>query len=149
MSSLYEKLRADIVVALKARDSGKALILRSADAAIQRTALDTDTPIDDDLVISTLRKSVKNLTAANLEFEKGGRNDLIEANLAEIAVLDTYLPQLITGEALDAIIAEALAETGATTKREMGRVIGMIKKRPDASLIDFGAVSKVLQGKLA
>lgn len=149
MSSLYEKLRADIVVALKARDSGKALILRSADAAIQRTALDTDTPIDDDLVISTLRKSVKNLAAANLEFAKGGRDDLIDANLTEIAVLDTYLPQLITGEALDAIIAEALAETGATTKREMGRVIGMIKKRPDASLIDFGAVSKVLQGKLA
>lgn len=149
MSSLYEKLRADIVVAVKARDSGKALILRSADAAIQRTALDTDTPIDDDLVISTLRKSVKNLAAANLEFEKGGRTDLIDANRVEIAVLDTYLPQLITGEKLEAIIVEALAETGATTKREMGRVIGTIKKRPDASLIDFGAVSKVLQGKLA
>lgn len=148
MPSLYEKLRADIVVAVKARDSGKALILRSADAAIQRTALDTDVAIDDDLVVSTLRKSVKNLAAANLEFEKGRRRDLIDANLTEIAVLDAYLPQMITGEKLDGIIAEALTETGATSRKEMGRVIGTIKKRPDASLIDFGAVSKALQGKL-
>jgi len=148
MSSIYEKLRADIVTALKARDSGRALILRSADAAIQRVALDSDKPIDDDLVVTTLRKSVKNLTAANLEFAKGGRDDLIAANHTEIGVLDAYLPRMIDGEKLDAIILEALAETGATSRKEMGRVIGLIKRRPDASLIDFGAVSKVLQGKL-
>ncbi len=148
MSSIYEKLRADIVIALKARDSATALILRSADAAIQRIALDSDEKIDDDLVISTLRKSVKNLSAANLEFEKGGRKDLIDANLAEMEVLNVYLPRMITGEKLDAIIAEALAESGATSRKEMGRVIGIIKKRPEATLIDFGAVSKTLQAKL-
>lgn len=148
MSSIYEKLRADIVTALKARNSGKALILRSADAAIQRVALDSNKPIDDDLVVTTLRKSVKNLTAANLEFRKGGRDDLIEANDTEIGVLDDYLPRMIGGEQLEDIINEALAETGARSRKEMGRVIGLIKKRPDASLIDFGAVSKALQGKL-
>jgi uncharacterized protein YqeY len=149
MPNIYEKLRADIVIALKARDSGKALILRSADAAIQRTALDSDKPIDDDLVVATLRKSVKNLTAANAEFKKGGRDDLIEANDREIAVLDSYLPQMIGGDQLEGIIDEAVAATGARSRKDMGRVIGAIKKRPDSSLIDFGAVSKALQGKLS
>ena len=111
--------------------------------------MDSDKPIDDDLVVATLRKSVKNLTAANVEFKKGGREDLVEANLKEIGVLDNYLPQMIGGDQLAVIIDEAIAETGAQSRKEMGRVIGFIKKRPDASLIDFGAVSKVLQGKLS
>ena len=148
MSSIYKKLRSDIVAALKARDSAKTLILRSTDAAIQRTSLDSNKPIDDDLVIATLRKSVKNLVAANAEFKKGGRDDLIEANLTEIGVLEVYLPQMIGGDQLEGIINEAIAETGARSRKEMGRVIGLIKKRPDASLIDFGAVSRALQGKL-
>jgi len=149
MPTIYEILRADIVTALKARDSAKALILRSADAAIQRTAMDSNKPIDDDLVVATLRKSVKNLAAANVEFKKGGRDDLIEANDTEITVLDSYLPQMIGGDRLEVIIDEAVAETGAQSRKDMGRVIGAIKKRPDASLIDFGAVSKALQGKLS
>ncbi|MEZ5278212.1 MAG: GatB/YqeY domain-containing protein [Opitutaceae bacterium] len=149
MASLYEKLRADIILAVKARDSGQALILRSADAAVQRASLDQNVPIDDELVIATLRKAVKNLAAANLDFEKGNREDLISANLHEIEVLETYLPQLITGDRLQAIIDRVLAETGATSRKEMGRVIGAIKKHPDAALIDFGEVSKALQGRLA
>jgi len=124
MPTIYEILRADIVTALKARDSAKALILRSADAAIQRTALDSNKPIDDDLVVATLRKSVKNLAAANVEFKKGGRDDLIEANDTEITVLDSYLPRMIGGDQLEVIIDEAVAETGAQSRKDMGRVMG-------------------------
>ena len=149
MASLYEKLRADIIVAVKARDSGLSLILRSADAAIQRASLDQNVPIDDELVVATLRKAVKNLAAANLDFRKGNREDLISANLHEIEVLEAYLPQLITGDRLQAIIDGVLADTGATSRKEMGRVIGAIKKHPEAALIDFGEVSKALQGRLA
>ena len=148
MSTIYQQIRTDIVTALKARDPAKTLILRSTDAAIQRTSLDSNQPINDDLVIATLRKSVKNLSAANVQFKKGGRNDLIEANLTEIGVLEVYLPQMITGEKLEGIITEAIADTGAQSRKEMGKVIGLIKKRPDAALIEFGAVSKALQGKL-
>ena len=147
--SIYEKLRAAIIVAVKARDSANVLILRSADAAIQRAGLDQNVSIDDDLVVATLRKSVKNLAAANLEFRKGNREDLVAANEREIAVLEAYLPQMIGGERLLAIIGEAIDETGATTRKDMGRVIGLIKKRPDAALIDFGEASKVLQGRLS
>ncbi len=148
MPTIYEKLRADIITAMKARDAGTALILRTTDAAIQRSAMDLNKPIDDALVISTLRKAVKNLTDAKAEFAKGGRADLVAANDAEILVVEKYLPQGLDPAKLDALITEAIQQTGAQSKKEMGKVIGALKQRPEAPLIDFGAVSKIIQAKL-
>lgn len=148
MSTIYETLRADIVVAMKARDSATALILRTNDAAIQRASMDQAKPIDDALVIATLRKSVKNLNDAKADFAKGGRADLVAANEAEIKVLEKYLPQGLDAARLDALIAEAIAESGAQSKKDMGKVIAALKKRPEAGLIDFGAASKAVQAKL-
>ncbi len=148
MSPLYDSLRADIVTAMKARDAATTTALRTADAAVKRAAMDGNKEIDDALVVATLRKAVKNLADARLEFEKGGRADLVAANDAEIRVLEKYLPKGIDGARLEALIAAAIAETGAQSKKEMGKVIGALKKHPDAGLIDFGAVSKQVQAKL-
>ena len=148
MASIYETLRADIIVAMKARDAATALALRTADAAIQRNAMDTGKPIDDALVVETLRKAVKNLADANEEFAKGGRTDLITANTGEIRILEKYLPAGIDGARLEAMIAAAIAESGAQSKKEMGKVIGLLKKHPDAGLIDFSSASKLIQAKL-
>jgi uncharacterized protein YqeY len=148
MSSLYEQLRADIVTAMKARDAAATTALRSADAAIKRAAMDANKEVDEALVIATIRKSVKNLADAKTEFEKGGRPDLVAANDAEIKLLEKYLPQALDPAKVDALIAEAIQETGAQSKKDMGKVIGALKKRPEASLIDFGAVSKLVQAKL-
>lgn len=148
MSSLYQQLRADIITAMKARDSEKATGLRSADAAIQRVSMDSNVEIDDALVVSTLRKTVKNLKDANVEFAKANRNDLVEKNEQELVWLEAYLPAQIDGEKLEALVAEAIASAGATTKREMGKVMGQLKQHPDAGLIDFGAASKLIQSKL-
>jgi len=148
MATLYESLRSDIVVAMKARDSVTATSLRTADAAIQRASMDTGKPIDDALVIATLRKAIKNLADANEEFAKGGRTDLITANATEIKVLEKYLPQGLDAAKLEALVVDAIRETGAQSKKEMGKVIGMLKKRPEAGLIDFSAVSKLVQAKL-
>ena len=73
MATIYETLRADIVVAMKARDAVTTTALRTADAAIKRAEMDTNKPIDDALVLTTLRKAVKNMADANVEFAKGGR----------------------------------------------------------------------------
>src|SRR6185295_18012831 len=70
MPSIYETLRADIVTAMKARDSATTLALRTADAAIKRAEMDTGKPLDDALVLTTLKKAVKNLTDAKAEFAK-------------------------------------------------------------------------------
>lgn len=148
MPTLYETLRADIVVAMKAKDGARATMLRTADAAIQRAAMDLNKPIDDTLALATLRKAVKNLQDAIVEFEKGGRADLVAANRAEIAVLEAYLPAGLDAAKLEALVVETIAATGATTKKEMGKVIAALKQSPQAGLIDFGAASKLVQSKL-
>jgi uncharacterized protein YqeY len=148
MASIYEKLRADVVTSMKARDQATTTILRTADAAIKRAAMDQNKEIDDALVIATVRKAVKNLRDANAEFTKGGRADLVVTNDAEILVLEKYIPQGIDAAQLEGIVAAAIAETGAQSRKEMGKVIGALKKRPDAGLIDFAAVSKVVQARL-
>lgn len=148
MPTTYETLRADIIAAMKARDTATATALRTMDAAIQRAAMDSSKPIDEALVVATFRKAVKNLTDARTEFEKGGRADLVAANNAEIAILEKYLPQGLDAAKLEAIVAEVIAATGASSKKEMGKVIGALKQRPEAALIDFGAASKLVQAKL-
>src|SRR5688500_9876277 len=147
MPTIYETLRADIVTAMKARDSATTTALRTADAAIKRAAMDANKEIDDAMAIATLRKAVKNLADAKTEFEKGGRADLVAANESEIRILEKYLPKGLDAAHIDALIAEAIQETGAQSKKDMGKVIGALKKRPEAPLIDFGAVSKAVQAK--
>ncbi|HVU23451.1 MAG TPA: GatB/YqeY domain-containing protein [Opitutus sp.] len=148
MASIYETLRADVITAVKARDTATATALRTADAAIQRASLDQAKPIDDALAIATLRKAVKNLADAKDEFARGARADLVAANEAEITVLSKYLPASLDTARLEVLVNEAIAETGAQSKKEMGKVIGALKKRPEAGLIDFAAASRLVQAKL-
>ena len=108
MAPLYDSLRADIVTAMKARDAATTTALRTADAAVKRAAMDGNKEIDDALVVTTLRKAVKNLADARVEFEKGGRADLVAANDAEIRVLEKYLPKGIDGARLESLIATAI-----------------------------------------
>ena len=148
MPTTYERLRADIITAMKARDTATATALRTMDAAIQRAAMDTSKPIDEALPLATFRKAVKNLTDARTEFAKGGRADLVALNSAEISILEKFLPAGLDPAKLEALVLEVIAATGATSKKEMGKVIGALKQRPEAGLIDFGAASKVIQAKL-
>lgn len=148
MPSIYETLRADIITAMKARDGATATILRTADAAVQRSAMDQNKPIDDALTVTAIRKAVKNLADAIVEFEKGNRSDLVAANRAEIAILEKYLPAGLDAAKLEALIVEVIAATGAASKKEMGKVIAALKQRPEAGIIDFGAASKIVQSKL-
>lgn len=149
MSTIYARLRADIITAMKARDSVTTTALRTADAAIKRAAMDANKDIDDAMVIATLRKAVKNLTDARAEFAQGGRADLVAANDTEIKLLEQYLPAGLDAAKLEALVNEAIQATGATSPKEMGKVIGALKQRPEAAQIDFGAASKLIQGKLA
>ena len=148
MATTYETLRAEIIVAMKARDSVATTALRTADAAIKRAAMEANKDIDEALVITTIRKAVKNLADAKTEFAQGGRADLVAANEAEIKLLEKYLPAGLDAAKVEALVAAAIQETGAQSKKEMGKVIAALKKHPDASLMDFGAVSKLVQAKL-
>ena len=149
MPTIYETLRADIITAMKAKDPAATTALRTADAAIKRAAMDANKEIDDALTTTTLRKAIKNLADAKVEFEKGGRADLVAANEAEIRLLEKYLPKGLEPAKIDELIAQAIQETGAQSKKEMGKVIGALKKLPEAALIDFGVVSRKVQERLA
>src|SRR3990172_7034046 len=138
MPTIYEKLRADIVAAMKAKEGVPLPSLRPADAPIQRAAMDGNKPIDDALVTATLRKAVKNRADAKVDFEKGGRADLVAANDVEIKLLEKYLPLGLDPAKLEALPAEVIKETGAASKKDMGKVMGALKKSPEAAAIDFG-----------
>lgn len=148
MATTYEQLRADIIAAMKARDSATATALRTLDAAIQKAAMDQNKPIDDPLVVATLRKAIKNLNDVRADFARGGRGDLVAANEAEVRVLEKYLPAGVDPAKLEAMIAGAIKETGAQSKKDMGKVIAALKRRDEAPLIDFAAASKLVQAKL-
>lgn len=148
MATIYDTLRADIITAMKARDSVATTALRTADAAIKRASMDANKDIDDAMTIATLRKAVKNLADARVEFEKGGRSDLVAANTAEMALLEKYLPKGLDAAKVEALVVEVIAATGAQSKKEMGKVIAALKQRPEAALLDFGAVSRLVQSKL-
>ena len=149
MPSTYERIRAAIIAAMKARDTKTATILRTCDAAIQRAAMDQGKPIDEGLVTATVRKAVKNLSDARDEFAKAGRTDLVEANSTEITLLEAYLPKGLDAAQTEALVAEVLLATGATTKKDMGRVMGALKQHPSAGQLDFAVVSRLLQSRLA
>lgn len=149
MPSIYEQLRADIIAAMKARDAATATVLRTADAAIQRAAMDQNKSIDDGLVVATLRKAVKNLADARAEFARAGREDLVKNNEAEMRVLEKYLPAGPDPAQVETLVNDAIAETGAVSRKDMGRVIGALKKRPEAAMLDFAVVSKLVQAKLS
>lgn len=148
MSELYAKLRADIITAVKARESDHALALRTLDGGIQRVAIDKNTEIDDDLVITIIRKAVKDLEGAKEQFAKGGREDLVAQNDTEIAWLGVYLPAQMDEALVAALVKSAVAESGASSMKEMGQVMGILKKHPEAGLIDFGLVSKLVRAEL-
>lgn len=147
-SKLYQQLRADIISSAKAKEMDKVQALRTIDGSIQKASIDENKEIDDEMVVSTLRKAVKDLNAANEQFEKGGRDDLVEKNNWEIDLLEGYLPQLIQGEALDAIVTEAIQSSGATSKKDMGKVMGKLKQHPDSERMNFGQANKIIQSKL-
>ena len=148
MPSIYEQLRADIITAMKARDGATTTALRTTDAGIKKVSMDSNKEIDDAMSIQSIRKAVKNLSDARADFEKAGRADLVAANDFEIKLLEKYLPKGLDSAKLEELITRTILETGAQSKKEMGKVIGALKKLPEASIIDFSEVSKLLQSKL-
>lgn len=149
MSELYQRLRSDIITAVKARETERAIALRTIDGAIQRVAIDDRTTISDDLVLSVMRKAVKDLESAKEQFAQGGRQDLVAKNEAEIAWLEVYLPAAMDEATLHAIVDEAIAASGASTPKEMGKVMGLLKRHPEAARLDFALANKRIRERLS
>ena len=145
--SLKDQITEDMKSAMKAGEKDRLKVVRLMRAAIKQIEIDKRIELDDAAVLSVLEKMVKQRRDSVEQFQKGNRNDLADIELAEIAVLDTYLPEQLSDTELDALIDEAISATGAESIRDMGKVMGQIKSKA-AGRADMGAVGAKVKARL-
>lgn len=146
--NLKQRINEDMKAALKAKDSARLSAIRLLMAAIKQKEVDERIELDDAGVISVIGKMLKQRRDAIAQYEAAKRQDLANAEKFEVDVLSAYLPQPLSKEEVAALIAQAIAETGAQTPAEMGKVIALLKPRI-AGRADMGEVSKLVKAKLA
>ncbi|HLE42101.1 MAG TPA: GatB/YqeY domain-containing protein [Nitrospirota bacterium] len=136
---LREKINADIKDALKSGAKDKVSALRMLSAALKNKEIDKRRPLTEEEVIETIRTLIKQRKDSIEQFTKGGRQDLADKETAEVAFLEVYLPQQLTREELEAMVREAVAQTGAQGARDMGKVmkalVPMAAGRADGKLL--------------
>lgn len=145
--SLKGKITDDMKSAMKAGEKDRLKAVRLILAAVKQIEVDQRTELDDAAVLSVLDKMVKQRRDSIEQFEKGGREDLVNIELAEIAVIETYLPEQLSIKELDALIDEVISATGAESIRDMGKVMGQIKSKA-AGRADMGAVGAKVKARL-
>ena len=143
-----EKIQADLAAAMRSKDALRLSVLRMMKTAVKNREIEKMKPLEEAEVLAVLNTLVKQRKDSIDQFRKGNREDLAQKEESEIVIIEAYLPAAASDEDISNAITEAMTETGATTMKEMGKVIGALKKHPDAGLIDFGAASKLVQAKL-
>jgi uncharacterized protein YqeY len=147
-SGTRDRLQDDVKAALKSADKTRLGVLRMVMAAIKQREVDSRETLDEARIVAVLEKMVKQRQDAANQFERGGRDDLVAKELAEVDVIREYLPEPLDEAAIAELIDAVIAETGATGPRDMGRVMGQIKERA-AGRADMGALSKRVRDKLS
>jgi len=146
--SLSKQIVADLTAAMKAQDANRTSTLRMVKAAMMNRQIEKGSELDDDDMQKLLRSLVKQRRDSIEQYEKAGRQELADKENAEIQVIETYLPQAASPEEIEQAVAAAIAETGATSMRDMGKVM----KAAQAALADKNAdgklVSEVVKAKL-
>ncbi|HAK59678.1 MAG TPA: glutamyl-tRNA amidotransferase [Nitrospiraceae bacterium] len=136
---LQEKINADVKDALKAGAKEKLTTLRMLSAALQNRAIEKREPLIEDEVIATVRSLIKQRKDSIEQFSKGGRQDLVDKETAEVSVLEVYLPRQMTREELEPMVKDAVAQTGAQGPKDMGKVmkalVPMVGGRADGKLM--------------
>jgi uncharacterized protein YqeY len=145
---LRERLNDEMKVAMKAREQQKLDALRLLLSEVKRREVDERVTLDDAGVISVVEKMIKQRKDSISQFEKAARHDLADKEKFEVGILEGYLPQQLSAPEIDAIIAEAVASTGAKSPADMGKVMGVVKPKL-AGRADMGKVSGLVKAKLA
>ena len=140
MSDLKQKLIEDMKLAMRQKNVIQLETIRMMRAAVQRKELDDRTELDDAGVLQVIQKMVKQCVDAANQFVGGNRQDLADKELANIAVMEVYLPEKMADDEVDAIIQEVITTTGATSIKDMGKVMGQVKQKVEGRA-DMGAVS--------
>lgn len=138
--SLSERLNEDMKQAMKSQDKFKLSVIRMVRAAIKNIEIDQRKTLDDNEVLDVLNREIKQRKDSLQEFEKAGRADLADHAKAELVILTEYMPQQLTEEEVKAIVQQTIQEVGASSKADMGKVMGAlmpkVKGRADGKLIN-------------
>ena len=120
---MVEKLKADMIEAMKNKEKERLTVIRMVKAAMDQEHIDRKRGINDELLIDVVSKQIKMRKESISEFEKGGRNDLIEATQKEIDILSEYLPKQLSSEEIDVIIDDIFKKVNPTSPKDMGAIM--------------------------
>ena len=146
--SLKARITDDMKTAMRAKETARLGTIRLLLAAIKQKEVDERTELDDPAISSIVEKLIKQRKDSISQFQAAGRDDLVAAEQAELAVLQAYLPEQLSAAEVEAAVAAAIAESGATSAKDMGKVMGLLKPRL-AGRADMGQVSALIKTRLA
>ena len=146
--SLKERIVKDMTAAMKYRQAARLSTLRMVKAAVQNREIEKGGELTDEELSRLLQSLVKQRRDSVEQYEKAGRAELAEKERAEIAVIEEYLPRAATREEIEQAVAEAIAETGATSMKEMGAVMKAAMARLAGRNADGRAVNEAVRSKL-
>jgi len=146
---LLERLQTEMVAAMKAKDEARLGALRMMKAALKKHEIDSMKPLDEATEMQILSMLIKQRRESIEMFRKGGREELAQKEEAELALIETYMPASATEEEIDAAVAEAMEETGATSAKQMGLVMKGVQARLAGKRVDNRAVSEKVKSRLS
>ena len=147
--SLGEQIVSDLTAAMKAQDAQRTSTLRMVKAAMMNRKIEKGSDLTDDDVQKLLRSLVKQRRDSIEQYQKAGRQELVDKETAEIAVIETYLPQAASAAEIEAAVAAAITETGATSMKDMGKVMKAAQAGLTGKNADGKQVSEIVKSKLA
>ncbi len=148
MSELKDRITADMKSAMKAKDKETLKAIRMILGAIKQKEVDERIELNDTQILAVIQKMVKQRKDSISQFSTAGRDDLITVEEAELAVINNYMPAQLSEEEIIAAVDKAIADTGASSMQDMGKLMGLLKGQLDGKA-DMGLVSGAIRAKLA
>jgi uncharacterized protein len=147
--SLGKQIVSDLTAAMKAQDGGRTSTLRMVKAAVMNRQIEKGGELDDDEVQKLLRSLVKQRRDSIEQYSKAGRQELVDKEQAEIDVIEAYLPQAASQEEIHAAVTAAIAESGATSMKDMGKVMKAAQAALSGKNADGKQISDAVKSKLS
>ena len=147
--SLSQKIVSDLTVSMKAQEALRTSTLRMVKAAMMNRQIEKGGALDDDEVLKLLRSLVKQRRDSVEQYEKAGRQELADKEKAEIEIIEVYLPQSASQEEIESAVTTAIAETGAASMKDMGKVMKAVQARLSGKNADSRVISELVKAKLA
>jgi uncharacterized protein YqeY len=146
--ALKERITDDMKAAMRAGEKDRLGVIRMITSAIKQREVDERITLDDGQVLTVLEKMIKQRKESVAQFEAGNRPDLVAKETAEITLLQTYLPAAMSDPEIDALIVESIAASGATSIKDMGKVMNLVKAKAQGRA-DMAAVGAKIKAKLS